>query len=306
MQCRRRRQRSTARHTPLACPALAPTAPQVAFKAGSVVVPQRGVPGAAELPEGLEALLDKAGLTVLVLERDPATCGLFRLARWLDAAAGIQQHGSTDLAKRAAKYQHTAPLAMRGRHARVLVVRLVAGGRGGMGRRRPGWPGSEVAVQLQASKPMPPPPPPLPPLQLHTSGTSGKKKVVPYTLNTLAVGAAVIAASWGLKPGERNVRAGAGKGRAGGGQGRQGGAACSAHPTRCLLLPDRHRRVSALPSLHIAQWNSMPLFHTGGIVRNLLSPVLARSATILTPGFDPTAFWDKAPGLAATWCGGAA
>lgn len=37
-------------------------------------------------------------------------------------------------------------------------------------------------------------------LLLHTSGTSGKKKVVPHTLEGLVVGAACVAASWNLSP----------------------------------------------------------------------------------------------------------
>lgn len=46
----------------------------------------------------------------------------------------------------------------------------------------------------------------------------------------------------------------------------------------------------------------MPLFHTGGIVRNLLSPILAGGATILAPGVDAAIFWDAAPRLRVTWC----
>ena len=79
--------------------------------------------------------------------------------------------------------------------------------------------------------------------------------MVPFSLDTLAVGAACIAASWGLAPGDRGL-------------------------------------------------NMMPLFHSGGIVRNLLAPVLAGSAAILAPGFDPALFWDVAPRLGATWCAG--
>jgi len=93
-------------------------------------------------------------------------------------------------------------------------------------------------------------------LLLHTSGTSGKKKVVPYSLETLAVGSACVAASWGLGPADI-----------------------------CL--------------------NMMPLFHTGGIVRNLLAPILVGSATVCCPGFDPSLFWDKVPTLGATWYYGA-
>jgi acyl-CoA synthetase (AMP-forming)/AMP-acid ligase II len=37
----------------------------------------------------------------------------------------------------------------------------------------------------------------------------------------------------------------------------------------------------------------MPLFHTGGIVRNLLAPIFAGGATVLCPGFDPCLFWDE-------------
>lgn len=35
-------------------------------------------------------------------------------------------------------------------------------------------------------------------LLLHTSGTSGNKKLVPYSLEALVVGVACIAASWNL------------------------------------------------------------------------------------------------------------
>jgi acyl-CoA synthetase (AMP-forming)/AMP-acid ligase II len=47
--------------------------------------------------------------------------------------------------------------------------------------------------------------------------------------------------------------------------------------------------------------NMMPLFHTGGIMRNLLAPLLAGGATVLTPGFDPSLFWDSAEKLGFTW-----
>ncbi|KAI9204256.1 uncharacterized protein BJ171DRAFT_459609 [Polychytrium aggregatum] len=40
---------------------------------------------------------------------------------------------------------------------------------------------------------------------LRTSGTSGNKKTVPYTLRTLLVGAMCVARSWGLKEGEVNL-----------------------------------------------------------------------------------------------------
>ena len=42
-------------------------------------------------------------------------------------------------------------------------------------------------------------------LVLFTSGTSGKKKVVPYTLSNMIVGAACIIKSWGLRPDDVNL-----------------------------------------------------------------------------------------------------
>jgi acyl-coenzyme A synthetase/AMP-(fatty) acid ligase len=41
-------------------------------------------------------------------------------------------------------------------------------------------------------------------LVLHTSGTSGKKKVVPYSLRSLIVGTCAVALSWDLKPSDVN------------------------------------------------------------------------------------------------------
>jgi len=41
-------------------------------------------------------------------------------------------------------------------------------------------------------------------LVLHTSGTSGKKKVVPYTLRSLIVGTCAVALSWNLKTSDVN------------------------------------------------------------------------------------------------------
>jgi len=80
-------------------------------------------------------------------------------------------------------------------------------------------------------------------LLLHTSGTSGNKKLVPYSLDMVLVGVACIVASWDLGPGDV-----------------------------CL--------------------NMMPLFHIGGIMRNILSPVLSGGCVIACSGFDPLLFWD--------------
>ena len=43
-------------------------------------------------------------------------------------------------------------------------------------------------------------------LVLYTSGTSGKKKVVPYTLRSLIVGTLAVALSWDLKPSDINSK----------------------------------------------------------------------------------------------------
>ena len=80
-------------------------------------------------------------------------------------------------------------------------------------------------------------------LLLHTSGTSGTKKLVPYSLDMLIVGVGCITASWNLKPTDV-----------------------------CI--------------------NMMPLFHIGGIVRNVFSPILSGGSVITCGGFDPVLFWD--------------
>ncbi|KAJ1535216.1 hypothetical protein HK096_002903, partial [Nowakowskiella sp. JEL0078] len=91
-------------------------------------------------------------------------------------------------------------------------------------------------------------------LILRTSGTSGNKKTVTYTLRTLVVGAICVAKSWDLKPTDVNL-------------------------------------------------NMMPLYHVGGIVRNLLAPLLSGSSVIITSGFDPVLFWDfvDMSNYAPTW-----
>uniref|UniRef100_A0A0W0FS65 Putative AMP-dependent synthetase and ligase n=1 Tax=Moniliophthora roreri TaxID=221103 RepID=A0A0W0FS65_MONRR len=89
-------------------------------------------------------------------------------------------------------------------------------------------------------------------LVLHTSGTSGKKKVVPYTLRSLIVGTWAVVQSWDLRSSDINM-------------------------------------------------NMMPLFHVGGIVRNLLAPVFSGGSAIMCPGFDALAFWQLASKLKSTW-----
>jgi acyl-CoA synthetase (AMP-forming)/AMP-acid ligase II len=80
-------------------------------------------------------------------------------------------------------------------------------------------------------------------LLLHTSGTSGNKKLVPYSLDMIVTGVGCIIASWDLRPSDV-----------------------------CL--------------------NMMPLFHIGGIMRNVLSPILSGGCVITCSGFDPLLFWD--------------
>lgn len=89
-------------------------------------------------------------------------------------------------------------------------------------------------------------------LVLHTSGTSGKKKVVPYSLRHLIVGTCCVVYSWDLRPESVNM-------------------------------------------------NMMPLFHVGGIVRNLWSPVFSAGSAIMCAGFDANAWWPLAKQLGATW-----
>lgn len=89
-------------------------------------------------------------------------------------------------------------------------------------------------------------------LLLHTSGTSGNKKLVPYTLDMVSVGAACIISSWNLSPADV-----------------------------CL--------------------NMMPLFHIGGIMRNVFAPILAGGHVIACSGFDPLLFWDVARDKPFTW-----
>lgn len=47
--------------------------------------------------------------------------------------------------------------------------------------------------------------------------------------------------------------------------------------------------------------NMMPLFHVGGIVRNLLAPMMTGGSTIMCSGFDAIAFWNLSLELKATW-----
>ncbi|KAI9061574.1 acetyl-CoA synthetase-like protein [Trametes sanguinea] len=89
-------------------------------------------------------------------------------------------------------------------------------------------------------------------LVLHTSGTSGKKKVVPYNLRCLIVGTCCVAKSWDLSTEDVNM-------------------------------------------------NMMPLFHVGGIIRNLWAPMFSGGSAIMCAGFDDVAFWPIVMERGATW-----
>jgi acyl-CoA synthetase (AMP-forming)/AMP-acid ligase II len=47
--------------------------------------------------------------------------------------------------------------------------------------------------------------------------------------------------------------------------------------------------------------NMMPLFHIGGIVRQVLSPIFSGGCVICCPNFDPTVFWTLMEKRAFTW-----
>ncbi|KAJ7367482.1 hypothetical protein DFH08DRAFT_677980, partial [Mycena albidolilacea] len=47
--------------------------------------------------------------------------------------------------------------------------------------------------------------------------------------------------------------------------------------------------------------NMMPLYHVGGIVRNLLAPIFSGGSAIMCAGFDAMAFWTLARDLQASW-----
>ncbi|KAI3320385.1 acetyl-CoA synthetase-like protein [Xylariaceae sp. AK1471] len=87
---------------------------------------------------------------------------------------------------------------------------------------------------------------------LFTSGTSGKRKVVPITVETIINGVQLVIDSWGLT--SKDI---------------------------CL--------------------NMMPLYHVGGIIRNLFAPLFSGGSTICCPSFDPNLFWDQVEDAQPTW-----
>ncbi|KAI1270958.1 acetyl-CoA synthetase-like protein [Xylaria sp. FL0933] len=87
---------------------------------------------------------------------------------------------------------------------------------------------------------------------LFTSGTSGNRKVVPITIQTILIGVGLVVDSWGLTSNDI-----------------------------CL--------------------NMMPLYHIGGIIRNLFAPLFSGGSTICCTNFDPNLFWDQVEDVQPTW-----
>lgn len=52
---------------------------------------------------------------------------------------------------------------------------------------------------------------------------------------------------------------------------------------------------------HFPPVNMMPIFHIGGIVRNLFAPVFSGGSAIMCSGFDAFAWWGLSQQLRATW-----
>ena len=47
--------------------------------------------------------------------------------------------------------------------------------------------------------------------------------------------------------------------------------------------------------------NQMPLYHIGGIARNVLAPILSGGSVVAMPFFEPSLFWKVATASQATW-----
>ena len=47
--------------------------------------------------------------------------------------------------------------------------------------------------------------------------------------------------------------------------------------------------------------NMMPLYHVGGLVRNIFAPIFSRSSTVCCTTFDPNMFWDVVESIQPTW-----
>ncbi|KAI0008081.1 hypothetical protein F4779DRAFT_642220 [Xylariaceae sp. FL0662B] len=47
--------------------------------------------------------------------------------------------------------------------------------------------------------------------------------------------------------------------------------------------------------------NMMPLYHVGGLIRNIFAPIFSGGSTICCQGFDPNLFWDVTESMQPTW-----
>ncbi|ROW01992.1 hypothetical protein VMCG_05524 [Cytospora schulzeri] len=47
--------------------------------------------------------------------------------------------------------------------------------------------------------------------------------------------------------------------------------------------------------------NMMPLYHVGGLIRNIFAPIFSGGSTICCPAFDPNCFWDMVETTLPTW-----
>ncbi|EXK27290.1 hypothetical protein FOMG_16109 [Fusarium oxysporum f. sp. melonis 26406] len=47
--------------------------------------------------------------------------------------------------------------------------------------------------------------------------------------------------------------------------------------------------------------NMMPLYHVGGLVRNIFAPIFSGGSTVCCPSFDANLFWDVAEAIQPTW-----
>ncbi|KAJ3243572.1 hypothetical protein HDU78_000332 [Chytriomyces hyalinus] len=179
--------------------------------------------------EELVRILTTAGITIMFLFPDPNYCGLFTLNSFSTLEGGVHDLISITSSPRnrstASKKRQSSLISfMMGDTASTTTTHSI---------HEHTDPEDTVMI-------------------LRTSGTSGNKKTVPYTLRTLIVGAKCVAESWGLSPQDVNL-------------------------------------------------NMMPLYHVGGIVRNLLAPILSGGTVIVTPGFDAVAFWEILQNHSPTW-----
>ena len=101
--------------------------------------------------------------------------------------------------------------------------------------------------------------------------------MVPYSLNTIVVGAACVAASWGLRPTDLDLN-------------------------MMYVTLSTHTHVNICQTSNVPPlYSNRPLFHIGGIARNLFAVVLSGGGVVCATGFDPSLFWDIVADAGITW-----